>query len=59
MSIIDYAHPCMMAEKALKDLHNAMLMREYGDAIESGLRALEETVRTLEAVREAIKNDAR
>lgn len=49
----------MMAEKALKDLHNAMLMREYGDAIESGLRALEETVRTLEAVREAIKNDAR
>lgn len=49
----------MMAEKALKDLHNAMLMREYRDAIEAGLRALEETVRTFEAVCEAMKNDAR
>jgi isoaspartyl peptidase/L-asparaginase-like protein (Ntn-hydrolase superfamily) len=48
----------MMAEKALKDLHNAMLMKEYRDAVEAGLRALEETVRALEAVREAIKNDA-
>jgi len=55
----DYAYPCMMAEKALKDLHNAMLMKEYGNAVEAGLRALEETVRTLEAVREAMKNDAR
>jgi len=23
--VIDYAMPCMMAEKALKDLHNAVL----------------------------------
>lgn len=49
----------MMAEKALKDLHNAMLMREYRDALEAGIRALEETISTLEAVKEAIKNDAR
>lgn len=49
----------MMAENALKDLHKAMLMREYGDAVEAGLRALEETVRAIDAVREAIKNDAR
>jgi hypothetical protein len=55
----DYAYPCMMAENALKDLHKAMLDREYRNAVEAGLRALEETVRTLEAVREAIKNDAR
>ena len=49
----------MMAEKALKDLHNAMLMREYRDALEAGVRALEETVRAIDAVREAMANDAR
>jgi len=54
----DYAYPTMMAEKALKDLHEAMLMNQHRDAVEAGIRALEQTVRALEAVREAIKNDA-
>jgi hypothetical protein len=49
----------MMAEKALKDLHNAMLMNEYRDAVEAGLRALEETVRAIDAIRETMANDAR
>jgi hypothetical protein len=55
----DYAHPTMMAEKALKDLHNAMLMKEYRDAVEAGIRALEETVRAIDAIRETMANDAR
>jgi hypothetical protein len=30
--MIDYAYPTMMAEKALKDLHDAMLDRRYDAA---------------------------
>jgi isoaspartyl peptidase/L-asparaginase-like protein (Ntn-hydrolase superfamily) len=55
----DYAYPCMMAEKALKELHNAMLINQHREAVEAGIRALEETVRAIDAIREAIKNDAR
>lgn len=32
--MIDYAYPTMMAEKALKDLHNAMLKKDYNKARE-------------------------
>lgn len=32
--LIDYARPCMLAERALKDLHEAMLMRNYEEALE-------------------------
>ena len=41
--MIDYAYPTMMAEKALKDLHDAMLERRYGDAKEAALRCVAET----------------
>ena len=41
--MIDYARPTMMAEKALKDLHNAMLMRKYDEALEFALIAIAET----------------
>jgi len=37
--INDYAYPAMMAEKALKELHNAALRREYEKAIEWALKA--------------------
>jgi hypothetical protein len=37
--IIDYAMPAMMAEKALKGLHNAALNREFDKAIEFALEA--------------------
>ena len=37
--IIDYAMPTMMAEKALKGLHNAALNREFDKAIEFALEA--------------------
>jgi hypothetical protein len=41
--MIDYAYPTMMAEKALKDLHDAMLERRYDDAKEAALRCIAET----------------
>lgn len=50
-SLIDYAHPCMMAEKALKDLHEAMLMKQYDAAIEHAMKALVEVKMTLNAIR--------
>jgi len=37
--IIDYAMPTMLAEKALKDLHNAALNGEFEKAIEFALEA--------------------
>jgi hypothetical protein len=49
--MIDYAHPTMMAEKALKDLHNAMLMRQYDEAIEKGMEAIAEVRLAIHAIR--------
>ena len=42
MNIVDYAYPTMMAEKALKDLHNAALSNDFDLAMESALRAMAE-----------------
>ena len=49
--LIDYAYPCMKAERALKDLHEAMLMHKYDEAIEFALQALAETKLTLNAIK--------
>ena len=40
--IIDYAYPCMMAERALKKAHDAMLKNDYDEAIEQTLLAITE-----------------
>lgn len=40
MDIIDYAMPTMMAEKALKDMHNAVLERRYDEAKGYALEAV-------------------
>jgi len=40
--MIDYAYPCMMAEKALKDLHNAAIEGRLDDAAEHALEAITE-----------------
>lgn len=40
--MIDYAYPTMMAEKALKELHEAMLMRKFDQAQEAALRCIVE-----------------
>jgi len=49
--VVDYAAPCMKAERALKDLHEAMLMRDYEQAIHFALQALVETKLTLNAIK--------
>jgi hypothetical protein len=41
--IVDYAYPCMMAEKALRDAHNAVLERDLDEAIEQTIEALVQT----------------
>ncbi len=40
--MIDYSYPCMMAEKALKDLHNAAIEGRLDDAKEHALTAIAE-----------------
>jgi hypothetical protein len=54
-ALIDYAHPTMMAEKALKELHNAMLRREFGAAIEHGMTALVEVKMAINAIKHTIE----
>ncbi len=49
--LIDYAYPCMMAEKAMKDLHEAMLMKRYNEALQHAEKALVEMRLTMAAIR--------
>lgn len=48
--LIDYAMPCMKAERALKKLHDAMLLKDYDAALEAGLDAIVEVKMTYNAV---------
>lgn len=50
-TVVDYAYPCMMAEKALKELHQAMLNNDYDAALEHALAAMAETKLTYNAIR--------
>ena len=50
--MIDYAYPCMLAERALKDAHDSMLDREYDKAIEHTLEAMAEVKLMLNAIKE-------
>ena len=50
--IIDYAYPCMMAEKALKDVHNSILKRDYDAALESAMQAVVECRIMVQSIRE-------
>jgi len=52
-SVVDYAYPCMMAEKALKELHQAMLNNDYDAALEHALTAMAEAKLTYNAIRVA------
>jgi hypothetical protein len=40
MEIVDYAKPCMDAERALKDAHNAVLNDDFGLALVKTMDAL-------------------
>lgn len=48
--LVDYAMPCMMVEKAMKELHNAMLERDYDKALEHAKFAIVEAKMTYNAV---------
>jgi hypothetical protein len=50
--MIDYAYPMMMAEKALKDAHEAMLKKDHDMALEKVTEALVEVKMTLNSIRD-------
>ena len=41
--MVDYAYPCMMAERALHEVHKSMLKGDYATALEQANVALVET----------------
>ena len=49
--MIDYAYPCMMAEKALKKAHDAVLDNDLDAAIIEALVAMSEAKLMLNALR--------
>lgn len=50
-ALVDYAYPCMMAEKALKNLHALMLEGKYDEAVTAGIEALADVRLTIQAVK--------
>lgn len=48
--LIDYAQPCMAAEKALRDLHNYALEGKYEEAMRAALAASAEARLTYHAL---------
>ena len=56
--MIDYAYPTMMAERALKDLHDAMLGNNHQQAIDAAERALEQTKEAIKAIEHMRKNNS-
>ena len=52
MAIVDYARPCMLAEMALKAAHDAMLNKQYAEAIEQGFIAIAETKLMVNSIRD-------
>lgn len=53
--LVDYAYPTMMAEKALKAMHNAMLDRKFETAYSHALQALVEVKLVMNAIRHTIE----
>jgi hypothetical protein len=53
--VVDYAYPCMMAERALKNLHNAMLENNYEAAMDYALQAIADCRMTYQAIRDTFE----
>lgn len=51
-AVVDYAYPCMMAEKALKKLHNLMLEGKHDEAVTAGIEALADVRLTIQAIKD-------
>ena len=54
----DYSYPTMMAERSLKDLHNAMLENRHDDALMAALNAIVETRIAIAAIKDAKEHHA-
>lgn len=54
--MIDYSYPCMMAENALKDLHNAAIEGRLEDAREHALEAITQARLTYQALNHMISS---
>lgn len=50
--MIDYAYPAMMAERAMKDLHQAALENKFDAAIAHGIEAITEMRLTINALKD-------
>jgi hypothetical protein len=50
--IIDYAYPCMMAETALRKVHDHMLHGNFDAAIEESMKVLVEAKIMLNSIKE-------
>lgn len=57
--MVDYAYPCMMAERALKEAHIRMLNNKYDEAIEEALKAMAETKLMINAIKDMKENGIR
>jgi hypothetical protein len=57
--VIDYARPCMNAEKALKDAHWAVLDNKYDLAVQLTLEALVEISKMHSALVHQIETQAK
>jgi hypothetical protein len=51
-AVVDYAYPCMMAERALKNLHGAMLEGDHDAALEYALEAIADAKMTYNAIKD-------
>lgn len=49
--LIDYAYPMLMAERRLKEAHEALLERKYDDGVELLLKAVTEVRIAIASVR--------
>jgi hypothetical protein len=49
-TVVDYAYPCMIAEKNLRDLHNAAIEGRLADAKEFALEAITQARLTYQAL---------
>ncbi len=57
--IIDYAHPMMMAEKALKDAHNALLEKHTDVALGELMQAIVEVKLAINCIKLMEEKNAR
>ena len=49
--LIDYAYHAMMAEMALKKLHNTMLDNDFDGAVEAGIQTLADVKLAINAIK--------